>query len=155
MKGLTFIPDDFDPPRSLTIAGVEMAVLTLDDVAIDYEAVMESVDALPGLFAPDDTWPRGLTFRQNIIDLAWHEKEFQRRTSFAWGLWRPGRERYLGTAYVYPDPAGASTAHAVHWIRAGEDDDALRRDFRAAWEAWIGAWPMASARFSPEPAAVA
>ncbi|MEL6279397.1 MAG: GNAT family N-acetyltransferase [Pseudomonadota bacterium] len=126
-----------------------MSVLTIDDVVADYEAVVESGPALNGLFAPNDRWPDGLTLRDNIVDLGWHEKEFERRSSFAWGLWRRDRSRYLGTAYVLPNPTGITDAHAVHWFRQGENDPILRSKFKFAWEEWVRQWPIGSIRFSP------
>lgn len=153
MKGVPFIPSGFTPPRRVSLAGLRLSVLGIDDLEPDYEAVMESGAGLYDLFHLGDRWPDGLTKRGNLIDLAWHEKEFARRTSFAWGLWRDdpdGAARYLGSAYVYPDAEARATAHAVHWIRSGEDAPALRVAFKTAWQDWVRAWPIASVRFSPE-----
>lgn len=157
MKAVRFLPPDFHPQEELTLAGVELSVLGIDDLKPDYAAVMESAAALTNLFHEGDNWPLGLTERANLIDLAWHEKEFARGGSYAWGLRRPaaatgygqGPPRYLGSAYVYPDPDGVAVAHAVHWIRAGEDDPVLCANFKTAWEQWVRGWPMDSVRFSP------
>ena len=150
MKYLSLVPDSFFPPREIDLAGVRLSVLTIDDVVQDYEAVIESGGALHGLFSADDRWPDGLTLRDNIIDLGWHEKEFKRRSSFAWGLWQPDRSRYLGTAYVLPDPTREADAHAVHWIRKSEYDPKLRSVFKSEWEIWVREWPIGSFRFSPQ-----
>lgn len=149
MRGRRFVPETFSPPRRLQLAGVDLRVLGVDDLHPDYEAVMESGAALNDLFHPGDQWPNGLTLRANMIDLAWHEKEFARRSSFAWGLWRAQTTRYLGSAYVYPDPDSETGAHAVHWIRVGETDAALRPAFKLAWEAYVRSWPLPAVRFSP------
>jgi hypothetical protein len=149
LRAISFIPDDFEPPRELELGDVHLSVLCLDDLDPDYEAVMETGSALHGLFHEGHRWPDGLTRRDDLIDLAWHEKEFERRSSFAWGLWRFDSNRYLGSAYVYPDPGRRATAHAVHWIRSGETDRDLRSRFKAEWEAWVRSWPIPSVRFSP------
>lgn len=149
MKGIRLFSDGFTPARETTLAGVSLRVLAMDDLEPDYAAVTESGDALHDLFYAGDRWPDGLSKRDNLMDLAWHEKEFKRGTSFAWGLWRPDGDRYLGSAYVYPDAEQRAAAHAVHWIRTGEDDPALRSAFRSAWEDWVRGWPLASVRFSP------
>jgi len=44
-------------------------MLTVRDVVADFEAIRDR--------AP------GLTLEQNLIDLGWHQKEFQTRRSFA------------------------------------------------------------------------
>lgn len=149
MKGLRFLPETFEPPCVIDLAGVRLSVLGVDDLEPDYEAVMESGAALHDLFHEGDRWPDGLSKHANMIDLAWHQKEFARGSSFAWGLWRADRSRYLGSAYVYPDAERRAVAHAVHWIRSGEDDPALRAAFQRAWEEWVRSWPLASVRFSP------
>lgn len=155
MKAIPLTLAGYAPPERHHLAGVEMRVLGIDDLEPDYAAVMESGAALHDLFHLGDLWPDGLTKRGNLIDLAWHEKEFARGSSYAWGLWRPAAEgagdapRYLGSAYVYPDAEARAAAHAVHWIRSGERDPALRAAFKTAWEGWVTGWPLASVRFSP------
>lgn len=150
MRGARLLPEGSDLPREHRLGAVELSILTIDDLVPDFEAVIESGGDLHDLFHPGDRWPDGLTIRDDLIDLAWHQKEFDRGTSFAWGLWRPGRERYLGSAYVFPDVDGGTHAHAVHWIRSGENDPALRVAFARDWEAWVRSWPLPSVRFSPE-----
>ena len=65
-------------------------MLTVNDVVKDYDAVMTSVDHLRGVFGPHSTWPRpDLTLEQDLIDLGWHQKEFQRRRSFSYTVVAP------------------------------------------------------------------
>lgn len=138
----------YRPAERFTLGAVALAPLGLDDLAEDFEAVMESAAALKGLFAAEDPWPEGLTERADLIDLAWHQREFAAGSSFAWGLRRAENGRYLGSSYVYADPTKAADMHAVHWIRASESDPALRQAFAADWRAWANALPAASIRFS-------
>jgi len=44
---------------------------------------MTSVQHLKTIWPGGSDWPEGLTFEQDLIDLGWNQKEFQRRTSFA------------------------------------------------------------------------
>lgn len=157
-KGIRpLVPAEFAVPPSVQLAGVSLLPLRLDHLVADFEAVIESRERLRGLFAADDTWPDGLTLYQNAVDLGWHEKEFQRRSSFAWGLWdehhRPGEDaHYLGTAYLYPDPGGEFDALAFHWIRSEPTLPDIASDFSGAWRGWIETrWPFEQVRFaSPE-----
>lgn len=143
----TLVPPDFVVPAEVMLAGIALRPLGLNDLMPDFQAVVESTDRLVGLFSPDDPWPRGLTLHQDAVDLGWHEKEFQRRTSFAWGLWR-GTD-YLGSAYLYPDPGGDHGALAVHWIRTGAAEPSLTADFARAWRAWVReSWPFERVAFA-------
>ncbi len=57
-------------------------MLIVNDVVKDYDAVMTSLDHLKGVFGPKSYWPSAeLTFEQDLIDLGWHQKEFQIRRS--------------------------------------------------------------------------
>jgi hypothetical protein len=71
-------------PRGLEHERFRLRVLTVRDVLNDYEAIRERV-------APDGTAnpPEGLTLEQNLIDLGWHQKEFQLRRSFAYTVVAP------------------------------------------------------------------
>ena len=148
----TLVPDDFPVPTAAELAGIALRPLGLNDLMPDFEAVIESRERLIGLFSRSDPWPEGLTLHQDAVDLGWHEKEFQRRTSFAWGLWR-GAD-YLGSSYIYPDPSGDLDALAVHWIRSAAVSTA-EPAFSRAWRSWItDRWPFARVGFaSPEESA--
>ena len=89
-----------DLPRECDLGGFRLTPLSPDHVEEDYAAVMSSADVLRGLF---DDWPDGLTLEDDLIDLAWHEREFTTRRSFAWII-RDGEGSYLGCAYVFPAP---------------------------------------------------
>ena len=121
--------------------------LTVADVDRDYAAVMESADDIHRTY-PDAGWPEGLTFDENAIDLAWHQREFTSRRSFAWVIEdRDGG--YLGCAYVYPSMLGDAAAEVVWWWRTGgvADRDAFREDF-LGWLAGAD-WPDLDYRVVP------
>ena len=80
----------------------------------DFAAVTGSERVLTGLSGGN--WPRGLTLDDNRIDLAWHEREFTARRSFAW-IVRDRVGDYLGCAYLYPDPGARGRGWVVTWIR--------------------------------------
>ena len=82
---IPFIPDNFEVPVTLETNEYRLRMLSINDVKMDYEAVMSSTNHLSQVW-PDSDWPEGLTLEQNLIDLAWHQKEFQRRTSFAYTM---------------------------------------------------------------------
>jgi len=101
-----FVPTEFVVPSELAVANFTLRMLSIDDVDKDFEAVTSSAARLSQVW-PDSGWPAGLTLRQNLIDLGWHEKEFENRTSFAYTVVAPDEYEVLGCVYVYPtDKAG-------------------------------------------------
>ena len=78
----SFVPEDFQVPATLETAEFRLRMLTIHDVVRDFDAVITSVDHLKTIW-PGGTWPEGLTLEQNLIDLGWHQKEFQTRRSLS------------------------------------------------------------------------
>ena len=78
-----FVSPEFEVPETLETDEFRLRMLTVNDVVKDYDAVMSSAEHLKSVW-PGSTWPDGLTLEQNLIDLGWHQKEFQRRDSFAY-----------------------------------------------------------------------
>ena len=75
-----FIPDDFKVPERLETERFSLRMLTIHDVDKDFEAVTANTEHLQKVWG--NRWPEGLTREQNLVDLGWHQKEFQRGTSF-------------------------------------------------------------------------
>ena len=83
-----FVPAEFKVPAKLETKEFRLRMLTVNDVVKDYDAVMTSVEHLKTIW-PGGSWPVGLTFEQDLIDLGWHQKEFQTRRSFAYTVVTP------------------------------------------------------------------
>ncbi len=67
---------------------------------------------------PNTIWPKGLTIEQNLIDLAWHQKEFQRRTSFTYTVVELDESRVIGCVYIYPCSKTGFDAQVYFWTRS-------------------------------------
>jgi len=99
----SFVSSNFEIPESFVTDKFRLRMLTVNDVIKDYDAVMTSVDHLKGVFGPNSTWPsKDLTIEQDLIDLGWHQKEFQRRTSFAYTVMNLDESLCLGCVYIDP-----------------------------------------------------
>jgi len=122
------VPDDFAVPEGLETERFRLRMLTIRDVVADFEAIR---DRSPGL-----------TLEQNLIDLGWHQKEFQDRRSFAYTVVDPADDGHvLGCAYIYPTDEPGFDALARYWVRreAAELDGELFETFRA----WLEQdWPF-------------
>src|SRR3954468_22283829 len=96
---------DFCAPPLLETERVLLRPLTIHDVDRDYDAVMSSVDHLAR--TSERGWPRGLTLEQNLIDLAWHQKNHQLGVAFTYTVVPLDEHRCLGCVYLEPtDRAG-------------------------------------------------
>ncbi len=121
-------------------------MLTVNDVVKDYDAVMTSIEHLRKTmpFGPDHQWPTiGLTFEQDLIDLGWHQKEFQKKTSFAYTVMSLDEKTCLGCVYIYPSPNVEHDAEIVMWVRQSEVKNGLDNHLFGAVKQWIRTrWPF-------------
>ena len=144
MKGALVSPE-FAVPAGLETAHYRLRILTVHDVVKDYDAVMSSVEHLKGVLDPDSNWPEGLSIEQDLIDLGWHQKEFQKRSSFAYTMMTPNDERCLGCVYVYPSEE--ADADVFMWVRRNEYER-LDVHLETAIREWIESdWPFNSVRY--------
>lgn len=133
------VPHDFVVPAGFSGPGFVARMLSVDDLIDDYDAVMSSVDRLPGLMSPNDTWPRGLTLKDNLIDLAWHQREFTLRHSFAYTLRNPEGKQCLGCCYIYPSDLPGFEVDVFYWTRSSHLSlepllgECLRRFLAESW----------------------
>jgi hypothetical protein len=132
-----FVPSDFSVPEKLETPEFRLRMLTVNDVVKDYDAVMTSVDHLRGVFGPQSTWPRpDLTLEQDLIDLGWHQKEFQRRSSFAYTVMDPSETTCLGCVYI------------DLWVRKSEFDKGLEPKLLQAVKKWVAEnWPFGNVAY--------
>jgi hypothetical protein len=137
-----FVPHDFEIPAGLETPEFCLRMLTVNDVVKDFDAVVTSAEHLKQVF-PGGTWPDGLTLEQDLIDLGWHQKEFQKRTSFAYTVVTPSESRVLGCVYVYPVQKRGYDAVVFLWARQSELAGGLEECLTEAVKDWIAReWPF-------------
>ena len=133
-----FVPSNFKIPEKLEEEKFRLRTLTVNDVVKDYDAVMTSVDHLKGVFGPRSEWPsKELTFEQDLIDLGWHQKEFQRRTSFALTVMNIEESKCLGCVYIDPTLKIGYDAEVYLWVRKSEFDNGLDPILFDAVKNWV------------------
>tara|TARA_E500000075_G_scaffold129465_1_gene137220 strand:- start:45 stop:545 length:501 start_codon:yes stop_codon:yes gene_type:complete len=137
-----FVPAEFVVPSELVTANFTLRMLSVGDVEKDFEAVTLSAARVSKVW-PDSGWPAGLTLRQNLIDLGWHEKEFQNRTSFAYTMVAPDESEVLGCVYVYPTDKAGHDAEIFLWVRESEVANDLDEALFEVVQRWLAsAWPF-------------
>lgn len=146
------VPAGFFVPLGLETPEFILRPLTIHDVVRDFDAVMTSADHLRGLMEPDSEWPDGLTLEENLIDLAWHQREFTSRHSFAYTVLAPDGAVCLGCCYINPPADHENDADAFWWARQSRLADGLEQRLGFAFKAWLARdWPFAHVAFPGRP----
>src|SRR5258706_15112050 len=95
------VPDSLKITDKLQTPHFLIRKLMAKDVYLDYIAVMSSIDIIKNTRGGD--WPtKDLTFEDDLIDLAWHQREFENRHSFAYTVMDLEGTECLGCIYFYP-----------------------------------------------------
>lgn len=142
-----FVADDFDVPEVLETPEFRLRKLTVNDLVKDYDAVMSSVEHLKAVW-PDSGWPAGLTLEEDLIDLGWHQKEFQNRASFAYTLVTLDESKVIGCVYIDPTRARGYDAEIYLWVRASELESGLDARLFNTVKSWLADdWPFESPAF--------
>jgi hypothetical protein len=141
---MPFLPRDFVIPEPPATDEFMLTPLRVDHLVLDYEAVMSSRERLWQLFGPGWGWPRAdLTLMQDLVDLGWHQKEFQLRQSFNWAVLAPDHCTLLGCCYLDPSSTEGFDAEAFYWARSDRIASGLEERLAAVYRAWVAtAWPF-------------
>ena len=115
-----FISKDFKVPRKLKTCDFEIRPIKSKDAKKDYKAVMESVDRLKGIFGPKNKWPpKDLTFREEILSLKIHKRDFEKRKSFTYAVFDK-KKKYVGCVYIFPSHKIKFDAIVFMWVRSSK-----------------------------------
>jgi hypothetical protein len=139
-----FMAKDFEVPATLETDRFRLRMLTVNDVVKDFDAVTTSAQHLNDIWGPG--WPDGLTLEQNLIDLGWHQKEFQRRRSFAYTVVALDESRVLGCVYINPTRKAGFDAVVYLWARQSELASGMETELTAEVKIWLTtSWPFKKA----------
>ena len=134
----TLVPEDFDVPVGLEHERFRLRMLSVDDVVKDFDAICDRVD-----HTGSPQQPFVPTVAENLVDLGWHQKEFQLRRSFAYTVVAPDESRVLGCAYIYPSET--HDARVWMWVRRDAWEDGLDPLVEGALRDWLEReWPFPS-----------
>lgn len=138
------VAPEFLVPARLESGRFVLRPLTLHDAVKDYDAVMTSRAELVGVFGPDTSWPEvDLSLEQDLIDLAWHQKEFQIGSSFAYTVVTPDESRVLGCAYLLPSLKLDFDCAVFYWVRSSERASGLEDALGLVLRRWLQErWPF-------------
>ena len=92
-----------------------------------YPIDRDHVDRLLSKISPEE---------QDLVDLGWHQKEFERRSSFAFTVMNLDESRCLGCIYIDPSEKAGYEAKAIFWVRQSE----IRNDFDEKLFSVVKSW---------------
>ena len=148
---MPFVPDDFQPPRSLVAGGFLLEPLGPEHNEADHEAWSSSIEhirATPGF--PDGGWPRVMTLDENRADLERHARDFAARSGFTYTVLDPLDRGVIGCVYIYPDNKGGDDAVVASWVRATHAGcDIALRELVSRW--LVEAWPFGRIGYATVP----
>ena len=141
---MPFVPSDFELPEVVEFDGFVLRPIHVNDAVIDYDAVMTSVDHLRDCYWRAPGWPEDdLSLMQDLIDLAWHTKERQFRTSFVYIPVSLDGKVQLGAVYIDPSVKEGYDANVQTWVRASEVANGFDDRFFQLVHDWIERdWPF-------------
>ncbi len=143
----SFVPQDFAVPSNLQTDEFRLRMLTINDLVKDYDAVMTSVEHLRTIWT-DTGWPVGLTLEQDLVDLGWHQKEFQMRRSFAYTVAELDESAIIGCVYINPTRKQNYDAEVYLWARQNKLVSGLEARLFATIKNWLAAdWPFRQIAF--------
>jgi hypothetical protein len=125
-------------PLKVEAGNFILSALSIHDVVKDYEAVMTSREHLWRRFGEVWSWPsENLSLEQNLIDLAWHQKEFELKNSFAYTVINLDQSKVLGCVYLYPASSANLDADVWFWARKSELQSNLEEDINVFLMGWL------------------
>ena len=126
-------------PRVLETERVRLRPLTIHDAVKDFDAVMTSRAEIWELFGPGSGWPaETLSLEQDLIDLAWHQKEFEIGGSYTYTVEALDASQVLGCVYIFPPTQAGVDADVFYWVRSSERAGGLPEHLWEHLRRWLG-----------------
>lgn len=113
---------NFSAPTVLEYEDLKAKTLTRDDLKADIEGVNSSIELIRK--TRGGSWPSEPVSEDfDLLDLAWHEREFRDGTSYAYVVYNDKGE-YIGCFYLYP-----------MGVRTELTEELMNYDIDASW--WV------------------
>jgi len=141
------VPESFQVPKQLNHSKFIARKLCARDAYLDYMSVMSSIDIIRK--TRGGSWPNSdLTFEDDMIDLAWHQREFENSSSFAFTVMNLDETECLGCFYLYPagfrgEAPEGSDVDVSFWVTQKAYDEGLYNELYFAIKDWLQSeWPF-------------
>ncbi len=151
MSSMTFPDDPARVPSGLETESFMIRPLRVDDVELDFDAVMSSRSMLRTWSQSD--WPaEDFTLAGNLADLERHQREHEAGVAYTYTIMQPGEDRCLGCLYIHPVPSELlaslpaqddrksiprSAAYARFWVRSSLQGSSIELQLLKELIAWF------------------
>lgn len=142
------LPTGFTAPEELAYQDVKARPLSREDLKADIEGVNSSLEIIRQ--TRGGSWPSEPVSEEfDLLDLAWHEREFRDSQSFAYVVY-DGNGRYIGCFYLYPmgvrttlsDKLVNYGVDASWWVTSAAYDEGYYQKLYAALGEWLKLFPF-------------
>lgn len=143
---MKLVPDTFKVPDKVEFDKFIVRKLCASDVYLDYMAVMSSIDIIQK--TRGGNWPTpDLSFENDLIDLSWHQREFENYSSFAYTVMNKDETECLGRFYFYPagfrgEAPKGSDVNISFWVTQKAHNEGLYPELYEAIKTIIKDWPF-------------
>jgi hypothetical protein len=140
------VPNNFIVPERLETTEFIIRKLTARDVYLDYIAVVSSIDIITK--TRGNGMSKDLTIEDDLIDLSWHQREFEYRSSFAFTVMNLYETECLGCVYFYPAGERAVAPEGTDvdvsfWVTQKAYDDGMYSKLYQTVKEWLAKeWPF-------------
>jgi hypothetical protein len=147
--GSSFVPPEFEVPRSVSGPGFRLEPLGPEHNERDHEAWMSSIDHIrstPGVDKWDGEWPVPMGLEQNLSDLVGHAEDFEQRSGFTYSIL--DGDEVIVCVYIYPSQRAGHDAEITSWVRASRAEmDVAVWHFVSDWVERV--WPFSDPHCAP------
>lgn len=144
---MKLVPNSFTIPNRLEKPDCIIRKLEYKDADLDYQAVMSSIDIIKK--TRGGNWPAtNLSFEDDQIDLAWHQREFENGTSFAYTVMSLDEKTCLGCVYLYPpgyrdNKSKDADVDVSFWVTQEAYNTGLYQKLFKTLDTWLKeSWPF-------------
>lgn len=143
---MKLVPDDFRVAEKIEAPNFIARKLSFNDAKLDYKAVISSIDIIKKTRGGD--WPtKDLSFEEDQIDLGWHQREFENRTSFAYTVMSRDEKECLGCFYLYPpgyrsESSKNADVDVSFWVTQKAYEKGLYKELFFWLDSWLKSWPF-------------
>lgn len=135
------VSEEFNIPNELKSENFLARKLLARDVYLDYMAVISNVELIRK--TRGGTWPSSeLSFEDDFIDLCWHQREFENKTSFAYTVMSKDQTECLGCFYLYPagfrkEAPSGSDVDVSFWVTQKAYKNGLYEELYFSLRKWL------------------
>lgn len=148
------IPDGFVAPHLLEFEDLVARPLGREDLDADLHGVNTSIEIIQK--TRGGSWPtEELTKEFDLLDLAWHEREFRDANSFAYVVYDTNKE-YVGCVYMYAmgvrtdlsEDTSEYDADVSWWVTQIKYDTGYYEKLYRAVHTWLELFPFTKVYYS-------